>query len=113
MRSLSIVCHLLLITISVPGTVTIFYSVIFEIVQFDLFEDFLYFKEFLSLIFELEDKAISERANELGYGSLYIVSNLGSVIIFFTIDLLVQLILYLTLKLSLCKHGSWAAKKAR
>ena len=87
-RSLSIICHLLLINIVIPGTVTVFYSEIFAIVQFDLFEDFLYFKEFLSLVFALEDEAISERADELGYGSLFIVSNLGSVIIFFTLNLL-------------------------
>ena len=113
MRSLSIVCHLLLINIRIPGTVTIFYSVIFEIVQFDLFEDFLYFKEFLTLIFDLKDEAISERADELGYGSLFIVSNLGSVIIFFTINILVQLVLYLTVKLVLCNKDSWFSKKAR
>jgi len=88
-RSLGLVCHLLLINIKIPGTVTIFYKEIFAIVQFDLFEDYLYFKDFLSLIFKLEDEPISERADEVGYGSHFIISNLGSVIIFFTLNLLV------------------------
>ena len=76
-RSLSIICHLLLINIPIPPNVTTFYSLIFEIVQFDLFEDFLYFKDFLSLLFNLEDEPFSSRADELGYGSHFIVSNLG------------------------------------
>jgi len=61
----------------------------------------------------LEDEAISGRAEELGYGSLFIISNLGSVIIFFTLNLLVQLIFYVALKVELCKRESWFSKKAR
>ena len=79
---------MLLIGVILPANVTIFYSKIFEIVTFDLFEDFLYFGDLLELVFELEDEPFSERADELGYGSQFIVSNLGSVFIFFTLTLL-------------------------
>ena len=50
-RSLSNVSHMLLIGIILPANVTVFYSKIFEIVRFDLFEDFLYFGDFLELLF--------------------------------------------------------------
>ena len=50
-RSLSIISHMLLIGIVLPANVTVFYSKIFEISRFDLFEDFLYFGDFLELVF--------------------------------------------------------------
>ena len=54
-KSLSIVTHLMLITIKIPASVMIFYSKIFEIVAFDLFAGPLKFDEFLTWVFKFND----------------------------------------------------------
>ena len=97
-RSLSIIVHLLLIDVRIPATVSIFYQKIFEIVKFDLFEDYLYFGDFLSYVFDLDDQALSKRAGDLGYESHYIVTNLGSVLIFFILTVLIQIVFYMIAK---------------
>ena len=112
-RSLSNISHMLLIGIILPANVTVFYSNIFEIIRFDLFEDFLYFGEFLELVFMLEDEPVSERAEQLGYGSHFIVSNLGSVLIFFTLTLLSQLIFLIIVKSGLCAKSNSVSKFAQ
>ena len=63
-----------------------------------MFEEYLYFGDLLDYVFDLNDQAVSERAGELGYESHYIVTNLGSVLIFFTLTLLMLVIFYAIVK---------------
>ena len=97
-RSLSIIVHLLLIDVRIPATVTIFYQKIFEVVSYDLFEEYLYFGDFLEWAFDLKDRAVSDRAEELGYESHYIVTNLGSLLVFFVLNLILVVIFYSIVK---------------
>ena len=97
---------MLLIGVILPANVTVFYSKIFEIIRFDLFEDFLYFGDFLELVFQLDDEPASVRAEELGYGSHFIVSNLGSVCIFFALTLLSEFVYFVIVKCKVCAQSN-------
>ena len=91
-RSLSIVTHLMLIPISIPGTVMIFYSKIFEIVKFDIMEDLFKFDVILDWIFHLDNVPVNEFTEALGYSSHFIITNLGPIFVFFVILLALQLL---------------------
>ena len=54
-KSLSLVTHLMLIRVRIPGIVMIFYSKIFEIVKFDVLEVVFKFDAFIGIFFEFDD----------------------------------------------------------
>ena len=68
-RSLSIVTHICLIQVVFPQIVLEFYSKIFEVVSFDLMEEYLYVEDILEYLFDLKDVPYSKQAEELGYAS--------------------------------------------
>ena len=90
-RSLSVVTHLMLIPINIPGTVMFFYAKIFDIVKFDILEDLLKFDVLLAWIFNFDDEPVRSAA-ALGYSSHYIITNLGPIFIFFVLLLVLQFI---------------------
>ena len=112
-RSLSIICHLLLINVPLPATVTIYYSYIFELVRFDLFEEYLGFEAALEFVFGFEDEPFNERTDELGYGSRFIISNLGSVFIFFVINVIINILYWLIIKSELFEKTNILFKFAK
>ena len=57
----------MLINISKPGTVMIFYAKIFEIVKFDILEEVFKFDVLLNNILKFEDEPVSQTADALGY----------------------------------------------
>ena len=71
------ITHLMLINISKPGTVMVFYAKIFEIVKFDILEDVFKFDVLLNMILNLDDEPVSQTAEALGYSSHYAITNLG------------------------------------
>lgn len=98
-RSLSIVTHLMLIPINIPGTVMIFYSKIFEIVKFDIMEDLFKFDVILDWIFNFDNVPVNAFTDALGYSSHFIITNLGPIFVFFVILLALQLIFKAVMRL--------------
>ena len=88
----------MLIDVVLPAQTMIFYSHIFEIAKFDIFENLFKCDVLLNMIFNLDDKAVSPRIADLGYESHFIITNLGSVFIGIIVAFLIQLIIYLIVK---------------
>ena len=84
-RSLSIITHMMLIQIELPGIVMIFYSYILDIVKFDIMETVFAFDALVAWIFELPDEPVDEAAESLGYGSHFLITNMSALLVFFII----------------------------
>ena len=107
-RSLSIVTHLMLISMKLPASVMVFYPKIFEIVAFDLFAEHLKFDEFLNWIFKFDDvpfESEDDRFEELGYQSHFMISNLSSVFVFLILTIFLQLVYLLIIKCDCCENN--------
>ena len=108
-RSLSIITHMMLISIKLPASVLVFYPKIFEIICFDLYEQYLKFDVLLSWVFNFDDEPFESEGNRfeaLGYESHFMISNLSSVFVFLVINLVVQLVHFLIAKYECCKRGN-------
>ena len=57
-----------------------------EIVRFDIFEEVFRFDKFVEYFFALQDEPVSSDAEDLGYGSHFIVTNLSALLVFFLIS---------------------------
>ena len=99
-RSLSIITHMLLIHVQIPGIAMLFYMKIFQIVKFDIFEAVFKFDEVLDTIFNFDQLPINQDASDLGYESRYIIINLGAIVFYWAILLALQIFFYLVLLLS-------------
>lgn len=77
---------MMLISIVLPPRVMSFYEHIMEIVRFDIFEEVFRFDQFVGYIFGLPDVPVSSDAEDLGYGSHFIVTNLSALLVFFFIS---------------------------
>ena len=88
----------MLVDVVLPAQTMIFYSHIFEIAKFDIFEHVFKCDVLLDKIFNLDDVAVSQRIADLGYESHFIITNLGPVFIGIVVILLLQLIIYITFK---------------
>ena len=77
--SLSFVTHLMMAELDTPENAILFYSIIFEWITFDLLPTDLIYGLFLN--FE-NDTPYSDKADEVGYGSRFIIPNSGSVTIY-------------------------------
>ena len=99
-RSLSIITHMLLIHVQIPGIAMLFYMKIFQIVKFDIFEAVFKFDEVLDAIFNFDQLPINQDASDLGYESRYIIINLGAIVFYWAILLALQIVFYLVLLLS-------------
>ena len=88
----------MLIQINLPAIVMIFYAKILDIVRFDILEDLFQFHVLIEMIFQLDDISVNEDAESLGYGSHYILSNIGPIFIFFFILVLLYLIFIALIK---------------
>ena len=84
-RSLSIITHMMLIQIELPGIVMIFYSYILDIVIFDIMESVFAFDALVAWIFELPDEPVDDAAESLGYGSHFLITNMSALLVFFVI----------------------------
>ena len=102
-----------MIQVVFPQIVLEFYSKIFEVVSFDLMEEYLYVEDILGYLFDLKDVPYSKQAEQLGYVSEYTISNLSSIMIIFPATLAIQLICYLVSKLSCCGRGNRIIVNAR
>jgi len=72
--SLSIVTHQLLINLSYPALLMLYFSYIFEFVSFDLIPT----DDFYDYIFGFQNEPFSSQAEELGYESHNLIRNMGS-----------------------------------
>ena len=87
-RSLSLITHLMMMQLTYPAVVTIFYSVIFEFVVFD----FIPTDQLYDDIFDFENEPYSEQADSIGYPSRYTIYNAGSITIYIVALALAQIL---------------------
>lgn len=86
-RSLTIIVHMMTINVLLPANCISFFSVLAPLVMFDLLPT----QKLANMIFRFpelsSDPALSDSFNSLGYGSMLIVENMGSMffMIFFYI----------------------------
>lgn len=79
--------HLMAINLNTPETMEIFFSMLFELVSFDMIPtDFIY-----EAWFAFENLPISEKFDAVGYSSQYIIWNLGSIFLFLLAEIFFQL----------------------
>lgn len=78
-KKMQIIVHMVLVNVSIPANAALFYAHFLEIVNFDILPtDGLY-----EYLFDLkEGDAISVNFEMLGYETIYMIKNLGSVFIF-------------------------------
>ena len=82
-RSLSVITHMMLVSVQIPSTVMIFYSRIFEIVKFDVLEELFRIDLLIDYLFRFEREQERGDVQQLGYESPYLVRNIGTVFIAF------------------------------
>lgn len=77
-RCLSLITHLMMMQLNYPGNCVVFYGVVFNFVTFDVIPtDGIY-----GPIFNFDDEPFSEQAAVIGYESLHVITNSGSIPIF-------------------------------
>ena len=87
-RSLSFITHFFLMQVMYPAIAVVFFSQILEFVTFDIIPT----DDVYSYIFDFgDDSAYSDEADQVGYGSRFILVNIGSIGIFFTLTILQQI----------------------
>lgn len=78
-RSLQLITHLMIMQLNYPIEAAAFYAGLFELVTFDL----LPMDDIYGELFEFpRDKPYSAQAEVIGYGSRYLILNLGSISVF-------------------------------
>ena len=97
---------MMLIPIEIPQTVRSFFAKMFEIIKFDLFEDLFRFDGILEWIFGFEDEPVDDQVDSLGYGSQFIITNLGSVFVIFVITFGLQFWFFLIARYGSCCMGN-------
>ena len=77
--SLSLTTHVMMAELDTPENAVLFYASIFDWITFDLFPtDYLY-----GLILNfVNDSPYSDKADDVGYGSRFLILNSGSISIF-------------------------------
>ena len=107
-RNLSLITHLMMMQLSYPAAVTIFYSGIFEYVTFDLVPTDTFYQD----LFRFEPtEPYSEEAESIGYPSQYLIVNSGSLTLFIFVVAILQLVYSLIARFS--DEKSWLNKKAK
>ena len=97
-RSLQIITHVMLAQLVYPPSVVMFFSRLLSFVTFDVIPSTLIYE----LLFGWTNVPYSDQADEIGYGSLFIIENSGSGTIFIVLILINQIIyMYLYKKLTL------------
>ena len=85
-RNLSVITHLMMMQLDYPATVVLFFSGLFGFVTFDVFQpDFIY-----AYVFGWENVPYSDQADEIGYGSRYLIENSGSITLFIVLITFMQ-----------------------
>ena len=107
-RNLSLITHLIMMQLSYPAAVTIFYSGIFEYVTFDLIPTDTFYED----VFRFEpSEPYSEEAESIGYPSRYLIINSGSLTLFIFVIAIQQLVYSLIARFS--EEKSRLNKKAK
>lgn len=99
-KALSMIVHLMIMQLLYPPTVMLFYSGLFEYVNYDMIPT----EEIYSEVFGWPNVAYSEEAELIGYESRYIIENSGSIPIYMLL-IIVNQALFSLLKLC-CKKIS-------
>ena len=87
-RNLSLITHLMIIQLSYPPNVVLFFAGLFEFVTFDLLPT----DDIYGAIFDLDDDPYSDLADEIGYSTRNLIPNSGSTTIFLFFTMLSQLV---------------------
>lgn len=93
--SLSIILHMFLVTLNYPVEMINFFSLLFPLITFDVFpvsnvyEKWFHFSEITT------NHPLTSQYNTVGYSSIFLISNIGSLYLFVNIQLAVTIILLL------------------
>lgn len=100
-RSLSLITHLMIMQVNYPGVSVIFFSKVFEFVTFDLLHGFFPQLESLSeQLFGGVNVPYSDEAQNIGYESRYMLTNLGSIPVIILFIIALQLLYSVVFKCS-------------
>ena len=82
-RNLQFATHLVIMQINYTAAVTLFHSILFKFVNYDIVPT-----EEIYSVFSFESEPYSEQAGIVGYESRYVTENTGSLLIYIVIDAL-------------------------
>jgi hypothetical protein len=90
--NVSLILHMFLVKLNYPAQMTNFFSLLFPMITFDLIPtSWLY-----EMIFKFEeietDYALSDQFETIGYGSIFIVNNIGSMYLMWTLWILMLIV---------------------
>ena len=89
-RCISIITHMMMMRMTNPDSTALFFEALFGFVSFDLLPTDAMYAE----MFKFDSEPYSDEADEIGYGSLLIIENSGSISILLLVNLLQQLIFW-------------------
>ena len=90
------IVHLLAIEIYSPATTEWLFSLLFEICAFDFFETEIIYDS----LFGFDNVPINDQLDAIGYGSQFIIFNLGTISLVIFMQVVVRIIITLLAKLT-------------
>jgi len=106
-KSTQILLHLLLINVSIPATTSTFFIQLIALMTYKIFDPSSFFIDYLNLE-ELEP--LTDQYDLLGYQSLYVILNLGSVCFSLFLPYLIWALMYLVINHLIIKYKTFAEK---
>ncbi len=94
--SLGIILHLFLVCLNYPVDLLNFFGLLFPLITFDVFPVSSLYEKWFHFAEITTDHAISDQYNIVGYGSIFVISNIGSLFLFLILQLLLLPVLWLS-----------------
>lgn len=110
-RNLAIITHLMIMQLNYAASASYFFSFLFEFVTYAIIPT----DDIYGSIFGFESDPLSEQADNIGYGSRFVIENTGSLLIYLFVIAFLQLIFLLIVKkLERFKRlNKWAKRKRK
>ena len=108
-RSLQIITHMMILSVNYPNSSTVFFKFVFDYVSFDIFHPDLLYERTLDLE---NDDPFSEQADDIGYGSTFILVNQGSIPILLFVSMFSLLLYKVIIACTVEENGHWLRKWA-
>lgn len=106
-KSTQILTHLLLINVSTPASASIFFGSLMSLITLQLID---LTDTYTSALILPDGDAYTEQYNVMGYNSMFVILNLGTVVLGITVPLVLYVIVTSVIKWGLPKYASFKQK---